>query len=156
MVNDCNVSIILKGEDVSSFRATLRTLNPYNEIVPFSFHQTVPVKKGENSCEKWDTQYDAYGVNIVEESDEKIVITCYTAWGPPYEWGLNLANIFPNLTIVIAHYEYGFGEYGYMTIKDDNIKKNKFTIEEEDIKNGDDDNEDEPIGVLKAFIDRYF
>ncbi len=167
----CN-TIIIEGteEAVATFAKTLRTPDEQGEIQDFSFHQTIPRPSNrddnwyEYNVNSWGTKWDASEPTIIEESPEKIVIQCETAWSPPTEWASKVAQKIKGLKITVAFCEIGMHFYGVdvyegkRSIKifnkmDDEVDFDKAPegSTEEEI----DEWESEPAGPLKVFMEKY-
>lgn len=136
MPNWCENILKVTG-DLSKFKETLNKPNSDGEIVPFSFHQTVPmpdnVERGllpldapypnwyDWSNKNWGTKWDANDPTIrfidplskyKQISDEIIEIEFSTAWSPPIKWLLQVSKAFPMLRFNLKYFEIGMQFYG--------------------------------------------
>ena len=75
-----------------------------------------PEEEEENwynwSIENWGTKWDVSECEIYEQSNEEVQYNFDTAWGPPNEWLVETAKIYPDLKFVITYEECGCNFWG--------------------------------------------
>jgi hypothetical protein len=118
MPNWCACSLLIKGSssDLNEFYETLNTSNGREDIVYFSFHQTVPRPDGSDwyswNNENWGTKWDASDVDVITRTHTKFLVRFNTAWSPPLSWLESVSSSFPQLTFRISYCESGMQFYG--------------------------------------------
>lgn len=132
MPNWCCNSIFIEG-DVKRFRQTLRKPDECGEVPAFCFHATVPRDPGtsgwyEANLASWGTKWDASEPEIVEETDERVIINCETAWSPPLNWAVNCHRLYPETTITVAYCEQGMNFYGYTKVSSTGVEQHSWKI----------------------------
>lgn len=180
MPNWCACSISIQGPEdaMAKFYQTLDKPDETGAKTVFAFHQTVPSANHEQmtssfpfelpNVKNWGTKWDACEPTIVTREPTKFLVQCETAWSPPLIWGQKVAKLYPTLTFTIAYCERGIGFYGvwvcnqaqqesrteeYHFLTDDVIH---YRTQADGTRIVDDDNdESEPNGRLKAFMEKY-
>lgn len=171
MPNWASCSLLLEGaeKDIQAFQKTMNTPNAQGEIVPFSFHQTVPrppkVDWYEWNIAHWGSKWDGCEVEIVENNLQRIFIRFQTAWSPPTVWLELMIRKFPGLTGTLAYCEVGMQYYGCFTATEDKTIKEDYKMKSTDTVgvdtngnpvNSDDDAYDiRPGGELARFMKKH-
>lgn len=145
----------------------LHTINEFlkshtvEEEFKFSFNTLIPVpddyenenEKYVNWCvEHWGTKWDIDSSDYYIEKDS-VTVTGLTAWSPPAEWCKTVAKQFPKLQIELLYYEPGMAFYGRSVYSGDSIDDESYEITDDDYV--DIENDPEPAGEFKKFLDTY-
>jgi|DewCreStandDraft_4_1066084.scaffolds.fasta_scaffold04863_19 hypothetical protein len=176
MINWCANSIQITGSEIEleEFYETLYTPNVKGEIVPFSFHQTVPIQQGfESEVSKaivWGTPSDAESVNIISRTPYVFLLSCDTAWNPPLNWTRSFVRRFPSLQVRIAYVDGGIQFYGIILARYNRITLTEYPFSYGDLQHivydpetgrerlaEEDEYPDEirPAGMLEQFMNHY-
>jgi hypothetical protein len=132
MPNWCQNRLIVIGqsERIAAFAA-----NNKDENQPLTFAAAVPMPESEKdnwydwNCANWGTKWDACDVKIDTDEDqgwvmddpEHVTISYAfdSAWSPPENWFVKLAEQWPDLNLMLNYVELGMGFTGQMIHKAD-------------------------------------
>ena len=161
MPNWCHNVITITGSEqmMTKFYQTFAE----GEKHVLSFQKTIPVESQAVETQtmawgtKWDLRSDDEDIEILEETKNKYVVRCNTAWAPPMNWAKAASSKY-HIDIKIAYVEGGIGYYGVAVYESTtgSFRHKEYTIDSNDRVCSDDDNGEEVIvGTLKKHMDKY-
>lgn len=131
MPNYCSNSLQVTGSenDMKSWYDTMNKPDENDQVVKFSFHQTVPSANRESAplnmvqlllspnsilpnIDNWGVKSDLYEETFLKEEPTEFLVQFVTAWRPPTIWLNKVSKKFPTLTFRLAYCEQGVGFYG--------------------------------------------
>jgi hypothetical protein len=109
MPNDCyNVIYSIEHDNPD---VMIRLKNSLKQDPPVFFAEFLPCPENEHPTSYWGTKWDVYDVYMLEDNDDVLQISFYTAWSPPLAAYALLKTL--GFTIEANFMEYGADFCGY-------------------------------------------
>lgn len=102
------------------------------------------------AIENWGTKWNTNDVYFDKESDDSILYSFTTAWGPPDKWLYKIFEKYPNLDIKLTYEESGMDFGGEIHYDGQDIFENQYTLSEYVWENCDKDLIDKTIDEILA------